>query len=368
MSDPVDNRLRIPDLEPERGLAETEVPRLGSRVFRARNIFSFFLALAILYLVFRQGFEVNWETVWRHVRGTNLVLFALAFSVFYCSYYVRSLRWRVLLENVGYGQKANHAVLSTLGLAKIIYLAQFVNCITVARLGDLYRAYLLRQSANISFVITLGTIVAERLLDLMVVAVMLGATVLIVFHGALPQEAIGLIVVALALSLAAVFGLLAVRSSRTLVERLLPARIRGYYRRFERGTVGSFRRIPLVVAYSVAGWVIEGATMYLVAAAVGSPISVVGALMVALIASLLSTIPVTPSGLGITEVGTVLVLQWLGMDANVAGAIVFLNRLITYWSIVFLGFILYVLNSIWFPNLSSSYGGTPAIHKGRGEP
>jgi uncharacterized protein (TIRG00374 family) len=59
---------------------------------------------------------------------------------------------------------------SAFGLTRIMYLAWFTNCITVARLGDAYRGYLLKKAMGVSFAVTLGTVLAERLLDLLVMA------------------------------------------------------------------------------------------------------------------------------------------------------------------------------------------------------
>ncbi len=161
----------------------------------------------------------------------------------------------------------------------------------------------------------------------------------------LPREAYFALVVALALSVVGVLGLLAMRQLRGKLERLLPARFHGYYERFERGTFDSLRRVPLLVAYSIAGWLIEGATLYVVAAAIGAPVSVAGALVVGLVASLLTTIPITPSGLGFVEAGMVVALQWLGLDTGAAGAVALLTRVVNYWSIVFGGCALYVFGA-----------------------
>jgi uncharacterized protein (TIRG00374 family) len=126
---------------------------------------------------------------------------------------------------------------------------------------------------------------------------------------------------------------------------VLPKRLHAHYFRLEHGVIDSFRsRLPLLVAYSVAGWVMEGMTLYAVAAAVGAPVSVTGALVVALAASLLTTVPITPSGLGLTEAGVLVMLGWMGLDAPTASAITFLFRVINYWSIVVLGFLLYVFS------------------------
>lgn len=70
----------------------------------------------------------------------------------------------------------------------------------------------------------------------------------------------------------------------------------------------------MLAAYSVLGWLIEGATLWLLGLAVGLNLSATGALVAGLVASLLSVEPVTPGGLGVTEPGIVLVLTSLGIS------------------------------------------------------
>jgi uncharacterized protein (TIRG00374 family) len=330
-----------PDKQPVQDAAG-ESP-LGRRIFSVRNVASFLLAVAVLYLVYRQFLGLDWGETWASVSGANAWFFALAFLIFYCSFPLRGLRWKVLLENVGYGRDVGLPVPSTLGLTRTMYLAWFANCVTVARLGDAYRAYLLKREAGVSFTVTLGSILAERLLDLLVLATMMGAGVLVVFGDSLPTEALQALAAGLILSVLGVVGVVTMRRFRRAVERIVPKSLHAHYYRLEHGVVGSFGgRLPLLVALSVAGWVLEGAALYATAAAVGAPISVAGALVVALAASLLSTVPITPAGLGFTEAGMVVMLGWLGLDVATATAATLLFRIINYWSIVALGFVLYV--------------------------
>lgn len=323
---------------------EEEAPTLGRRLFQPRTLLSFLFALVLLYFVTRQIFNLDFREVWARIRGADAALLALAVVVYYTSFIFRALRWRTLLGNVGYSRAHGHPIPSLAGLAEIIYLSWFANCVTIARLGDAYRGYLLKKAAAVSFTVTLGTILAERLIDLVVLAALMSAAALAVFHGALPPEATRALAGGAILSAIGVGGLFSMRRLRPLVERLLPERIHAHYARLERGVLGSFRRMPTLIGYSVIGWLIEGATLYLTAAAVGAPVSPAGAIMVALVASLLSTVPFTPAGLGVTEAGMVLVLGRLGVDPNTAGAVAILNRSINYWSIVVFGAILYVFS------------------------
>src|SRR5829696_5173882 len=358
---------RRSDASPREGAAAG--PPLRQRIFSLRNIASVFLTLLVLYLVYRQVLSLDWQEVWTTVQGASPVLFALALVIFYCSFPLRALRWKALLTNLGYGRADGRPMPSALGLTRIMYVAWFVNCVTVARLGDAYRGYLLnllKREAGVSFAVTLGTVLAERLLDLVVLAAMMGAGVLVVFGHSLPTGALQALTAGLILSAGGIIGLLAMRRFRRVFERILPERLHAFYARLEHGAVDSFRRLPLLVTLSALGWVLEGAALYAVVAAVGGPVSVAGALVVALAASLLTAVPITPAGLGFTEVGMVVMLGWLGVDVTTATVATLLFRLINYWSIVVLGFVLYVFSRKRKRPIGESVGrpGEPKkIHK-----
>src|SRR5918998_2154105 len=101
-----------PDKQP--GQDATGPPPLGRQIFSVRNVASFLLAVAVLYLVYRQFLGLDWGEMWASVRGASPVLFALAFVVFYCSFPLRALRWKALLANVGYSTEAGQPTPSTL--------------------------------------------------------------------------------------------------------------------------------------------------------------------------------------------------------------------------------------------------------------
>jgi glycosyltransferase 2 family protein len=326
---------RPTDNKPRYGTAG-ESP-LGRHVFQLPNVVPILLALIVLYVVYRELLGLDWREAWASVQEANVGLFALAFALFYCTFPLRALRWKVLLGNVGYDSAALRLMPSSLGLIRIMYLGCFANCLALARLGDAYRSYLLKNVAGVSFVVTLGTVLAERLLDTFVLAMMMGASLLVVFHGSLPMEATKALAAGLILSTIGVLGLLSIRRFRWAFEHFLPKRLHAPYSRLEHGLLSSFRRLPLLVTYSAAGWLIEGAALYMIAVAVGVPVSVAGALLVALAAALLTTVPITPSGLGFTEGGMIIMLGWLGLDAYTASAITLLFRIINYWSIIVFG-------------------------------
>jgi uncharacterized protein (TIRG00374 family) len=132
-----------------------------------------------------------------------------------------------------------------------------------------------------------------------------------------------------------------VSRSRPLVERILPRRWHHAYGGFEHGAARSLCRLPLLMACSAVGWLIEGATLWLLGLAIGVNVSATGALVTGLVASLLSVEPITSGGLGVAEPGIVLVLTSLGVAAAGASSVALLNRLVNYASLAVAGAILY---------------------------
>ena len=53
---------------------------------------------------------------------------------------------------------------------EILFLSWFVNCLVPAKLGDLYRAYLLRGNFGASISRTVGTVFVERIADIIIIA------------------------------------------------------------------------------------------------------------------------------------------------------------------------------------------------------
>lgn len=336
-----------PETDPN---GEAAPPSLEKRFFNVRTYVSFGVAFAILYFVFRQ-MDLDVGDIVAHVRQANIGLYLLAMAMYYTTFLVRSLRWRLLLENAGLHAEERRRLPSLLGMAEVILLSWFANCIMPAKLGDAYRAYLLKRNAAVSFSRTFGTILAERIIDLLLTFSLLGLTGLIAFRGTLPSEIVvgaqgSLVLVALT-----IVGLLAMRNLGSLIRTVIPARFHDYYGRFEEGTLRSFKQMPLVLAYSLAAWIIESLRLYLVVLALGgTAISFPIVLLTAIAASILTSIPGTPAGLGVVE-GTIITILVLAgrlglapdMSEGLAASVAILDRTISYWSIVLFGLAAYLV-------------------------
>ena len=348
------------------GLIErpAEPDPLAKRFLNIRTLLSFAIGLAILAFVLSRV-EVNVAEIQARLVQTSLPLFLAAIALYYLTFLVRALRWQQLLANVGYANDEadengdgfrivdgrSIRLPSVLGLAEIVLLSWFANCIVPAKLGDAYRAYLLKSTAGVSFSRTFGTILAERIIDMLLLFTLLVASVLYAFSGSLPPEILTIMQAGLVLVALVIVGLMAMRNLGGFLRRFVPKRFQPHYTAFEQGTLGSFRAMPLVLTYSVVAWTIEAGRLYLVCLSLGlTGLSPAIVLFVALASALLTTLPITPAGLGFVESAIVGILllaaSWglaPGVDQNAAASVAILDRVISYWSLIVTGIVLYLL-------------------------
>ena len=167
---------------------------------------------------------------------------------------------------------------------------------------------------------------------------------LVVFGHKLPRVAVTLFIFGGVLAVVGLFGLLVLRRAEGLLERIVPNKISVQYRRLEEGIFGSFGRWPALTGLTAVIWMQEGLRVFFITRALDIHVSIAVTLFVALAASLLTTIPLTPAGLGAVETGIVGVLQWVGVERNAAASVAVIDRVIGYWSILLIGLVVYVIS------------------------
>jgi uncharacterized membrane protein YbhN (UPF0104 family) len=323
------------------GEIDNEQETLSSRILRPRTVVSFGLAIALLVYFFRR-LEIDLGEVWKNIQHANVGLLALAFAVYYATFFIRAVRWRGMLAQAGVTRENGYDVPSTASFAEIFLLSWFANCVVPAKLGDAYRSYLLKQRTRASFSTGLGTILAERLIDLIVLFTLMTVSGFYAFHGHMPGEARRTLIGGSILLLVGVAGLGLLWVLRARLERRLPRRVQEQFGRLHDAIFSCLRRPWKTAGLSIGIWMGDGIRLLLVALALGEHLPFPTAIFVALMSSLLTTLPITPAGLGVVEAAVIVVLKLVDTPATMAGSIALLDRLITYWSIILVGFLLYV--------------------------
>jgi len=297
------------------------------------------LAMAGAFLVFvATRFDVDLGSTWTQVKGSNPWYLALAVLVHYTTFIFRGARWRLLLLN---SQDPDAPVPGVLYCGQLLLLGWFANAVGWLRLGDAYRAYLYRDEQGASFSRTIGTVLAERTLDAVMVVLMLAAAApfLVRGNGGAAWLMLGLAVVPVAL-LAAILA--AMTWAREWTLRTLPDRLAKHYRRFRDGTLGSFQRFLPVTLWGLLGWLAEVGRLYLVAQALDLDLSLAVVVFLTLANSLLTLIP-TPGGVGAVESGVPsLAVRLSSLSSSAAVALVLVDRAISYISIIVVGALLFM--------------------------
>lgn len=322
---------------------------LRRRFLNYRTLISFFIAFGILFLVLER-LNIDFSATWAMITGCNPVFYVLAFLCYYLSFPLRALRWRLLLHNAGF-RKEQGVELPSLGrLTQMIMINWFANCIMYARVGDAYRPYLLKQSANVSFPKTLGTVLSERVLDIIVIFLLaLVAIFGLLLTGSPGMRVVGVVLTVGIVLLCVVAILLGVMGRfGSAVARRLPHRIKSVYTLFEEGTLGSFGRLPLLGSMSIGIWLLEAGRLLLVTQALsqatGYDIFDIGLpliLFAALANAMITAIPLTPGGLGLVEPGVVGLLMIAPISRGVALSIVLVDRTISFLSVIIIGLIVF---------------------------
>ena len=166
----------------------------------------------------------------------------MAFLVFYLGFPLRGLRWAILLRGTGFRIGVKDST-------EIIYLSWLVNCVVPAKLGDLYRAYLLRINSDASLSRTFGTVFIERILDIFTIALMGIAAGYWSFRSGMPPEIQVIFGIAIVVMVILAIALFTLRNfGRRILTALtfLPHRILEFYDRFEEGVFGALkmRQLP----------------------------------------------------------------------------------------------------------------------------
>jgi uncharacterized protein (TIRG00374 family) len=320
---------------------------LGRRLRQPRTIISLVVPLLLLVLLARTlpGFDL--EALPGIIGAANPLLILAGFAIYYVGFPLRGWRWVLLLRGSGH-------VISPRDGTEIIFISWLVNCLVPAKLGDIYRAYLLKINSTVSLSRTFGTVFIERILDLFAIAVLgLGAGY-VSFRTGLPPIVQFLFALGIGVVIVLAAGLLTMRNfGRRIILRLpLPHRIVEFYDRFEEGVFGAvaLRQMPILIVLTGLIWTTEAMRLFLVVEALGIPgvhLGISGSFFVALCGSLLTAVPLTPGGLGIVETGVVGILRLAyGVPASAALAITLVDRTISVLSIIVLGSIAYVLSPL----------------------
>lgn len=133
----------------------------------------FFIALGLAFIWWfweKLGSEERTQ-IWKSLEQTNYFWFILASIISLASHYVRALRWRLMSETFGYKVSRTNSFFAV--------MSGYLTNLAVPRLGEIVRCTMLKKSNDIPIEKSLGTIITERVIDMVLFALLLLFTLII---------------------------------------------------------------------------------------------------------------------------------------------------------------------------------------------
>lgn len=130
--------------------------------------YAFFLGVGIflLWLTLRKS---NWNSIISDLSGANYIYLVPATLMLVVSHFIRALRWKIMIEPLGYKPSTTNTFLAVL----IGYWAN----LAVPRLGEVLKCTILGRYEKVPADKLIGTIVAERAIDVCSLAVIMLITI-----------------------------------------------------------------------------------------------------------------------------------------------------------------------------------------------
>jgi len=312
--------------------SQTDDLAVRRQLFGLRELISTVIPLVLIALFAR---NVDWPSAVATIGRSNVFLVVCALAVYYATFPLRAARWARLLREGG-------ADVGWRDLLRILFLGWFVNSLVPAKLGDLYRSYLVKRRFGISLSRTVGVVVAERLLDLIVVFGLLVVGGYVAFGRTVLPDLWIVYVTAAVLGLLIALGLVGIYAVGPKIARFFPSEVRRIGRLFREGVLHSFRALPFAGPLTLIIWGAEAMRLMFVLWALGLELPASGIVFVAVATSLLTTVPLTPAGFGFVEIAMVYVLtEGFGLSQSNAVAVAVLDRAVSVFSVIVVGAIVY---------------------------
>ena len=314
-----------------------------------------FISLVCLFLLFKivDSFDKTLESL----TSVSIFYLAIGFLIYFLSLFLRTYRWKILLKN-------NIGAIKFKSLLNVVISGYMFNNLLPARLGELARIYHLSLLKKIDKSFVLGSILAERVTD--VIVLMLFLLIGLIF---IPREftenfssnfnispKIVYISLIILLSLTIIFILIILSGLWKEITHKFLQLLKKINSKFnpdkyiESFTEGAFsisnKKFIKVVVIATSLWAIEFSMFYLIGTQFNFDIQnlFIAILFFGIFSNLGGIIPSTSGGWGPFEVIGTIVLTSFGADSNEAAAFTILVHLILWLPISIVGLITFIID------------------------
>ena len=286
-----------------------------------KKILSFCVATLCLYFAFNQ---VNIEDIYIALSDANLNYIFVAFITTFITFILRSLRWKILLDSP-----------KDLELQKYIsttHIGYFLNNILPFRAGDLARAKLLsNKSNNVKFSFLVGSLVAEKIIDLWIVGLFTIFLILFGFNNVLGLEfSIGILLLYI-ITTFIIFGNNSIANKMQKQFSITKNFLDGYL-------LVSKNKIRLG-GISILLWCSFVAYMYTLLKSVNIDLSLQQYIGITVITSIVTSLPIAPAAIGTYHLAVIYFLTIYGIEIDQSQTAAILLHSVFLMYTIILGYI-----------------------------
>ena len=285
-----------------------------------RKYVKFFPIIGLLLFVYIIS-KIDLHAVAQNFLNIDLRFLALAFVLTIPSLLIKTLKWKQLV-------KPFNVELSLKEAASAWISGFFIGLVTPGRVGDLARAFYLKDKMKIGSALT--TVVVDRILDIFVLMVLSVLGIFfIITNFAVDGKVIQMIFGAFVLfTIAAIVFFQKKYASRLLkplfnifVPEKYKEKLKSSYQDFYGGISilkANKGAIAKAVILSVVAWTITFTNYFVLSLAIGLNVEYFFILMIMPIALLVEILPISFSGIGTRDAAIILFFSFIGIDANSA--------------------------------------------------
>ena len=314
-------------------------------------IFSLVLSILGLYYAFN---KVNIGELWFYLKSANIFYIIIASSLIIFSIAIRAERWQLLLEPI--------KVISFRPLFSSVMIGYFGNAVMPFRFGELLRAYSIGSMKNIDISAAFGTILLERLLD------MLGLVfTMFIFSWFYPFEHGGrnaMIFIALSSILVFCFIIwLGGRKSQiipnlkklSMFDKPFLQKLLTIINNIVDGltSIKDTKHVGQIILHTIFMWVVYFFVTYSVILATNISINWVGVGIILISTSLALAIPAAPGGVGTYHAAAVYILtSYFFVDRVESQAFAVILHAVGFLPLLLIGFLFFIRSSLHFKDVS----------------
>lgn len=142
------------------------------KVFKSilKYTFTLIIAFGLLWYVFR---DIDLGTLFEKVKKADFTFVYISIALSLISHFLRGYRWTLLLKPLNYKVNSFRAFIA-------VMVGYFANLL-LPRMGEITRCAILKKTDNIAIPASLGTVISERIIDLLLLLLLIFSTIIIEF-------------------------------------------------------------------------------------------------------------------------------------------------------------------------------------------